>query len=674
MVLVLVVSRIAAADDGRLAAEQLAQEALRTKDVAKLVACGNAYLDLYNKEPARPDGDEVLYNAAVCFQQARSVSTAILMWQNLQRSYPRSKLGPKALMQTAMAYLGIARFDEAAPRFEDYAKRYAGEKDARDALENAITLRTALGDRDKRIADTKLYVMMYGARAPKEAADAMFAVVGAYDAPADQAKALREYIKTYGGKGSHEQLAQAYQRLGDALWRQSCPVVPVDGLCAKVASDKVQRCSPTTKRLEAVARTAPVRTEALAAYDQATKIVGDAGLTDPAAVHAAAMARLARADDLLEQMLAGRFPGSIDPKVFEAWLTAETKNGEVANRAYEDVLAMKDAGAAIAAAARLGQLTEQFAATLVGSEIPAAVRSGAYAADKAKAYCEQMSTVSEPLEQRAQVAFGVCAQKAVELGVFDEWTALCRRETHTTVAEIQPDITLAIPLAGDGSPGEKAWHAGRHDEAMQAWQDALHANGKLYGAHLDLAIADLEKLRAMAATDPARRPLASEADFQARNALGVRYDVAPYVVLAMLAAEDKHLDIARVLIDQAMLGDDKNALLYAARAVIAARRGDWTLAYQSAEGAVAADPKSEVALRTSGLIASRVGMFDTAKARLASVKEQSYEVVLARAIAARGLGDKQAAELLYQQAIKLDPGRTEAPHDLDLLRAPSSAR
>ena len=43
-------------------------------------------------------------------------------------------------------------------KLEDYAKRYAGEKDAADLLSDAIRLRAALGDRAKQIADTNQWI------------------------------------------------------------------------------------------------------------------------------------------------------------------------------------------------------------------------------------------------------------------------------------------------------------------------------------------------------------------------------------------------------------------------------------------------------------------------------------------------------------------------------------
>jgi hypothetical protein len=483
----------------------------------------------------------------------------------------------------------------------------------------------------------------------------MFALIDAYDAPADQATALREYVKDYGDKGGLPQLATAYQRLGDALWQQACPVKTIDGVCAKIAPDKAQHCSDTA-RLEIVPRTATTRREALAAYDQALKIASEARLDDPASRHATAMARLAQGNDLLETTFANKVPSAIDETRFSVWLSAQTKAVDTVDHAYEEVLATKDATASIEAAARVGQLSDQFFAAMVTSEIPAAVRTGAHATDKVKAYCDQMSIVAAPLHERAQSAFGMCVTKSMELGVFDSWTALCRRETHTTVADTQPELTLSIPLAGDGGAGEKAWHAGRHDEAMLAWLAALRADGKLFGPHIDLAIGDLERLHAMARSDPERKPLAADAAFQARSALAVRHDALPYVVLAMIALEEgNHLDLAQGLIDQALRDDDKSPVLYAAHAVIDARRTNWTLAWAYANRAMTVDPKSEVALRISGLVAAHVGAYDTASERLAKLKDQTYEVMLARAIAARALGDTKSAEALDRQARDLGP-------------------
>jgi tetratricopeptide (TPR) repeat protein len=774
-VVIAVSAGAARADDPRRAAEQLYKDAERSQDEVKYVACGNAYFDIYNANSAAPDNDEVLYTGATCFQLGKSIGGALQAYELVLKYYPKSKLAPKALLQTATLYARIARFDQAADRFERYAMRYAGEKDARDAIENAVMLRTAIGDTAKRIEDTKLFVRTFGAKAPKEAAEAMFALAGAYETPDDQVKALREFIRTYGAKADRWRVAVAYGRIGDALWRQSCPITSVDGLCVKYARDKgTSRCSPNVMRVDTVARTAAVKKEALEAYDQAIKLVEQAGLTDPAAVHVAAMAKIARADDDLERMFAKTFPSGLDfdpapehkaakqasLKRFNDWIADETKTGQDLTRGYESALTMKDPSASIAAAARIGQTSYAFARALAVAEIPKDVRTGDFAKDKTQAYCDALDQAAAPLAAHAADAFAVCVDKAMQLGVYDEWVGLCRREGQLLdpkrfpPAEVQPELSLPLVTATERpvkaapdlaaalakfaaneqagwtdktckqsadafvavankskasaadayymvglsfhrcglvdaardayqqalhtSPdhaaalsnlGELAWRAGQVDAAKQSWERALKVNGKLFAARVDLAIALYDQLRVLPPRDPKRKQLVSDAEFQATNALALDADPLPFVVLAMITADggDKHkLDLARAYLDQAQQIDDKRGSVYIARAALAARRGEWTLAGASAERAVAVEPHSDDALRAAGLLDARVGRFDSARSRLSAVKVQRYDVLVARGIAARALGNGRDAEAFYQKAIQADPARAEAHYDLGL--------
>ena len=46
-------------------------------DFAKYVACGQAYMAIYNADPERADNDRVLYNAMLCFHRGKSIGVAI---------------------------------------------------------------------------------------------------------------------------------------------------------------------------------------------------------------------------------------------------------------------------------------------------------------------------------------------------------------------------------------------------------------------------------------------------------------------------------------------------------------------------------------------------------------------------------------------------------------------
>ena len=111
-------------DRGR--AEALEKEAHDTKQPEAYVTAGTAYLDLYNANPPGPDGDELLYNAGVLFEEGRAIAIAVQCYAMLQKIYPNSKLTAKALARTGKIYGDIAQYDKAAEKLEEYAKKYAG--------------------------------------------------------------------------------------------------------------------------------------------------------------------------------------------------------------------------------------------------------------------------------------------------------------------------------------------------------------------------------------------------------------------------------------------------------------------------------------------------------------------------------------------------------------------
>jgi hypothetical protein len=94
----------------------------------------------------------------------------------------------------------------------------------------------------------------------------------------------------------------------------------------------------------------------------------------------------------------------------------------------------------------MGQVTQNFSDALFTAEIPKDVRTGEFAEDKIDAFCDQMSTVADPLEKRSLEAFGVCLSKSTELGWFSDWSKLCERE----LGQIKPeDFPTAAEIRGE---------------------------------------------------------------------------------------------------------------------------------------------------------------------------------------------------------------------------------
>lgn len=640
----------------RNAAEKLEREARKSKDLAKYAACGHAYLDVYNKAPGR-DVDTILYNAAVCFREGKAFGAALQSLELLLRTTPKSRLVPRALASSANLYARIAQFEKAAERLERYAKSYAAEKDAPQALSDAITYRRALGDHARTIELTKYFVRMFGAKRRSEAADAMVGLIPAYDSDREaQIKHLRSVLASYARDDA--QKALLYAKLGDALSAQSCPVTLQDGLCVKLARERAAakgRCAKDPVRLVAVTRTAAHR-DALDAYKSAARLLDRMQPDDAVGTYFAAHARLALADAELETLLAIAPPRG---NKLEPWLRDTSAALQDVTARYEAIVGMRDVATSLHAAARIGQSTQAVWRSL----------------RLATGDCKRIDEVAAPLAKRASDAFAVCVAKAAQLGYVDNYVRMCHREGRTVdpARFPEPDLfpdpaAVSIAMIAD-KIGEPEWRAGRRDAAIKAWEAALKQNGKLFAPRLNLAIAQLEQLRALPTTDPGRGRLTDDATFHAQSAAAVADDAAPYVVLAALALDDKRKDgIAALLLETAIRTNDKYAPAHVGLGVLAARRDQWA-AFAHFERAASLDTKSDPAQLAFALAALRVGRFDAAARSLATIKTATYDVELARGVAARGLGKLAAARAAYERAAKLDPTRTEAKHNLALLAA-----
>lgn len=496
----------------RKKAEKMEADAKSGGDFAKYVQCGQAYLDIYNSNPEAADNDEVLYNAGVCFEEGRSIGVAITMFNLLEKYYPNSKITARATARLGKAYGDIAFYDRASEKLEQYAKKYAGEKDAYDAMSDAVFYRKGIGDDAKAIEDTKYFVKTFGSKKPAEAAKAAFSLTSIYEKQGDNdavVKHLRDYIRQHGSKGGADLLVVAHAKIGQILFKESCPVKLVDGSCVKVTRERAvvtkktakkkkgkevyvapMQCGPDSKiKLTVVKRDERKLKEALKEFAAASKEFAKVNEKDEGAANARyyyAQGKLAEADVEFEKYLDIRFPPNLNfgdglpehkkqnealasksKKRFDEFFQTKTKGAEAANKKYEAVLAIKDNANSIAAAARLGQVTQNFSDQLFTAEIPKDVRQSQIidgydvAQDKVDAYCDALTTAAEPLAEKSLTAYGVCLSKSTELGWFSEWSKLCERELgqikpedYPTASELRGDSNLTAPVIAVEPPAK----------------------------------------------------------------------------------------------------------------------------------------------------------------------------------------------------------------------------
>ena len=108
--------------------------------------CEEIYARLFATDPASPDSDEILYNAALCATGAGDAPAATVHYRDLVRIAPTSKLAPRALENLAVEHIATGAFAQAAAEEERLAATAPQLSGAQDALENAAMLRAVLGD------------------------------------------------------------------------------------------------------------------------------------------------------------------------------------------------------------------------------------------------------------------------------------------------------------------------------------------------------------------------------------------------------------------------------------------------------------------------------------------------------------------------------------------------
>ena len=479
----------------RDAVEQLREEAKKSGDFEQYVACGKGYLEIFNRDPEGAKSDEVLYNAGVCFEEGHSIGAAINMFKQLIERFKDSNSAKRAIARLGFNYGRIAWYDKAAEQFEEYARRFSAEEDSLKAASDAVFYRKGTGEDELAIKDTELFVKKYKDKV-KEASAALYSMTAIYEKQGksdEVVKHLQRYLGQYGNKGGVDRKVIAYQKIGQILWDQSCPVKGVNGACVKITRERstVQRkkkkrggvdlplqCGPESKiKLVVVPRDAKKMKAAKDAFNAAIKAYqgggevpgeGDEKATSAALmIRSFAAAKFELANERYESFLTLAFPTKLDfdktkPKVVEKstkrfldYIGQKEKLGLAAEEAYKAIVAITGGGAhyAIASAARAGQVWQNFSDQLYTAEIPQEVRSGEFAEDKVDAFCDELATQATPLEDRSVKAFDACLKTSTDLNWFNEWSQLCERELgqirpqdYPTASEVRPPSDNVAPV------------------------------------------------------------------------------------------------------------------------------------------------------------------------------------------------------------------------------------
>ncbi len=374
-----------------------------------------AYLRAAEEFPEDDRAPEALFNAGVEHQAAGELEGADEAYTRLIDRHPGTEIGAKGAWAGAQMYESIAQFSDAARFYEAYARKFPREEKAADAHYNAVLLRLTAGDHDEAVEIGREYVREYPRR--PETDDVYFFIGRAQEESGD----LREAAETYRGyvrrSRNDDRKVEAQTRMGQVLMRAG------DATAADRALQSAVRTASRSRRLDSGRYYA-----AQARYLQGERVLEEYAAIEIAGDSAGLRRRLEQKSELLRR----------------------------AALIYADVVEMGVAEWVSASLFQIGRSYELFAEAMRAFELPEGLTE-----EEEQVYLDQLAMFIIPMEDRALEAFEGGYQKAIELRIFNSWTAQLRealtrlndvqypplRETGGDLVEAPP---LPIPQPLDG--------------------------------------------------------------------------------------------------------------------------------------------------------------------------------------------------------------------------------
>jgi len=357
-----------------LKTDSLVAEAKQYEKDKNYKECGISFVAAAETIPDHKDHAQRLYNAGLCFQNARLIGQAIKAREALIKDHPKDILAQRALFQIASGYHQLAYYSEAAKRYEEFAGKFPGEKQALTALGNAYAFRIGLGEFDKAVEDMNSFVKYYGDKKPQDAANVVFQMSEVYEKQKktdELVKHLDAYLKKWGAKGGIDKQIIAHFKLGEIAWNKSCSQEGVNGACLKIdrvtmngktkamyainskIKDKKKKLKeklrtqcgpPTSSKITVYDRSSKPASEGQKHFSEVLKLwakgdaekklssqvpnAGEAAARDVFMRFAVAGAAFYQAEEVYEKFLKTKFPQGLDfqqPTQFDSKRVAEAK-------------------------------------------------------------------------------------------------------------------------------------------------------------------------------------------------------------------------------------------------------------------------------------------------------------------------------------------------------------
>ncbi len=374
-----------------------------------------AYLRAAQEFPRDARAAQACVNAILAAQRAGDTTTlreaALLVTSKDYQGRPES---PRGAWTAATAFQAMGLYAESAEVHESILAladkdhpSFAKFEHTRDAGYNAVVLREATGEHDRAVANGTRFLAAYPQS--REAVDVVFHMGRAHQAAGRNKEAVELYRRFVGQTRSVDRRVQGLVLLALAQIKLGDERGAFESLREAAVAGKQKRGELSPEGRHAAARARYMEGERVLARFEEILIAGDVKQLS---------ARLKRKAELLKQ----------------------------ASLIFLDTVSMGVAEWTTAALYQIGRTYEGFARSLKGAPPP----TGLSDADR-EAYQQEIDAFAVPIEERALDAYENGWKKAVELGIYNQWTAKMRESLGRLNAELYPPLKeTGIELRSQG--------------------------------------------------------------------------------------------------------------------------------------------------------------------------------------------------------------------------------
>lgn len=364
-------------------------------------AAAAAYLRAAKEFPKDARAAQACVNAE---QEAKLAGDVAVLKEAAQlvmgKDYRDKPESPQGVWVAMVTFQAMGLFGEAAEFAEAFATNndrehpnYQKFEHTKDAAYNAVVLRVATGEHDKAVLDGQKFVAAFGTT-PE--ADEVFFLMARAHQNAGRYKDAIELYRRYVPRAKPDKRVQAFVFMAIAQMKEKDD---------RGADDSLRQAVDIGKRYGAQ--------------------------LPPEAKYAAARARYMEGERVLVRFEAVTIQG--DVKQLSQRLKQKAELLKEAAKVFLDCVSMGVAEWTTAALYQIGRTYELFAKSLRESPAP----SGLGDADK-QAYQSQIEEFVVPIEERSLDAYENGWKKAIELGIYNQWTAKMRDALGRLNGELYP--------------------------------------------------------------------------------------------------------------------------------------------------------------------------------------------------------------------------------------------